>query len=183
MSKGLARRPSARRRCEPTASAARCYAEVFGTFFPLVVLSGKAIPYLLARRLAEREARARSGDLADPSPAGSEADWIFSEAFVPSALHAGGYAMADLNALIPGACRGESFHIGPPLLLQQRGAYDTEAQIVHPVCGLGDTLRKNLCFARAAAQIPRFIEELDGGRWPGDRELLAEVRSAAVAMI
>jgi hypothetical protein len=102
------------------------YPEAHLCLFPFVVASRQAIEYLIAERQAECR-----------TPIGPDR-LMFCEAFVPSALMAGGFRRVDINSLVPGAVHGATFRIASadnrgPMLLGHR--YDTapSVKLLHPV--------------------------------------------------
>jgi hypothetical protein len=107
-------------------TVAGVYPEVHMCLFPFIVLSKRAIEYLISERRAERQSRKPT----DPV--------MFCEAFVPSALNAGGFRRADLNVLIPGSVDGSTFRIAAagnkgPMLLGWRGNWPQTIRMLHPV--------------------------------------------------
>lgn len=102
------------------------YPEPLLCLFPFVVLSRRAIEYLIAERQAERKAQHTREHL------------MFCEAFVPSALHAGGFQRADINNVIPHAIEDSTFRIASagnrgPMLLRQYSNLPHTIKLVHPV--------------------------------------------------
>jgi len=92
--------------------------------FPFVVLSHRAIEYLLAERQAEKRSPVNPSQL------------MFCEAFVPSALNAGGFRRIDINSLMPGTVTEPTFRIPDdrgPMLLGQRGEFPPTVKLLHPV--------------------------------------------------
>jgi hypothetical protein len=120
------------------------YPEAHLSLFPFVVLSRPAIEYLLAERRAERNARLPSGRL------------MFCEAFVPSALNAGGFRRADLNQLIPRAYERSTFRIpaaddqGPMLLGHHHADLARTTRLIHPVYDERNFVDYHLKVARRA---------------------------------
>ena len=97
------------------------YPEAHLCQFPFVVLSRRAVEYLLIERRAERT---------DPTRL------MFCEAFVPSALKAGGFHCVDINSVLPGTVTESTFRIPDvrgPMLLGQRLDLAPSIKLLHPV--------------------------------------------------
>ncbi len=117
--------------------ARRVYDKVYyGGIFSFVVASAKAIHYLKNTRLAEGKSTRNGGAL------------IHCEAFVLTALMAGGrFNCASLTNLIPG-CIGRSYHPGrldlfePNYLLGSAFDPDRRIEMMHPVLDARDYLTK-----------------------------------------
>jgi hypothetical protein len=92
--------------------------------FPFVVLSRRAIEYLLSERQAEKKSPMNPSHL------------MFCEAFVPSALNAGGFRRIDINSMMPGTVTEPTFRIADdrgPMLLGQRSDLAPTVKLLHPV--------------------------------------------------
>ena len=144
-------------------AAARRYPRVLSSFFPLVAMSGRAVPYLFGERVSEcDEARAAGVKL---SPSGEPSNIIFCEAFVPSALWAGGYRITDLNHLSPGSYSTHEFNFGPPRLLSEERT-DAPGALAHPVLHDRDFLEKHMIFSWRTGALDGFISALRRPEWP-----------------
>lgn len=141
----------------------RVYDRVLSTFFPVVALSKRAIPYLLAERLKEQQRVQAAGikcdGTADPD------NLMFCEAFIASALWAARYPITDLNLLMPGSYVEERFNTGPPQLLSDQ-PLDGPPDLAHPVLDDRDFLEKHLFFSWRTDDLPAFIEALRRPAWP-----------------
>ncbi len=123
--------------------------DFYGLFFPLVVLSKRAVQYLYDWRRYEA---------ANPLESGR---YVFCEAFVPTALMAaGGYHCADLNSLLPGSWDPSSFRIRPPMLLGGLPALSRGIELVHPVYSEREYLDSELGDARHNDRVAEFMERL-----------------------
>jgi hypothetical protein len=163
-------------------ATAAVYAEVAQSFFPAVILSARAIKALYEERLKEREQVRASGRplLGD----GSAADWMFCEAFTPTALKArGDFRLADWNDVLPGTYEWTSFNVGPPRLLAGHLATELPVQLVHPVLGGREFLQKGLLFSALSNTTPEWLATLRSGAWPIHETLLTEFDAAAEAHI
>jgi hypothetical protein len=131
--------------------------------FPFVVLSRAAVEYLRAERQAEG-ARTTSAERL-----------MFCEAFVPSALRAGGFRCADLNSILPKAVDAETFRVaadqGPMLLTQKILAPTT--RLLHPVYDEDNFISYFVNQARRTRD-PRVLAALS--RNEGDLPLSAQAR-------
>jgi hypothetical protein len=104
-----------------TATALKHFARPLQAFFPLLVVSGRAIDHLLARRLEIYRNKA---------PQAHE-DWPFCEAFIPSAIaELPGVRIAGLDAYADLAWYRTTF----PLHVDQPEAW-TAGTVSHPVLG------------------------------------------------
>jgi hypothetical protein len=109
----------------------RVFPEVYGVFFPLVVLSKRAAEYLYEWRRTEAAA---------PPPKGGK--YLMSEAFVASALVAAGrFHCADLNSVLPECTKWDTFRVNPAILLGNLPALDRSIEFVHPVYSLREYLK------------------------------------------
>ena len=162
------------------AAAEARFGAVVANFFPLVILSARAISYLENERRREAVDRMEAHLSNEPNVSTDANNWVFCEAFVGSALaHAGHFRLVDLNVLLPGAYKASSFNIGPPELFVEGEVYDSETALVHPVCPVEDTLWKRLHFARAGGTLQAFLADLSRGRWPAPPALVSQLRAQA----
>jgi hypothetical protein len=140
------------------------FRDVYGIFFPLVVLSKRALQYLYDWRKCEA---------ANPSESGP---YVFCEAFVPSALMAAGeYRCADLNQVLPGSWDHKSFRCEPAMLLGALPALGQGIEVAHPVYSEHEYLRSELRKARERDAVADFIARLSS---PDFLPLSPEVRRA-----
>lgn len=137
------------------------YPDVWGVFFPFVIMSGRAIDHLLEVR---REERRRTGRT-EPSQTAEPDNLMYCEAFTASALNAeGSFRLVDLDEMFPGSYQYELFTVGLPRLLGEPVDADPAIEIVHPVYGKRDFLERHL--ARAAhetdgrAEFQRTLERV-----------------------
>lgn len=161
------------------ASAAGFFQEVWACFFPVLCLSSRAISHIRARRLDELAAKGSASAKGDGSPD----DWVFCEAFVPSALREVGYRMVDLNDIFPGFYRWSAFNWGPIWLMGEPITRDRAAELVHPVLEPEPFLEKYFHWATQTGRAREFLEDLERDRWRLPRRLTApyEQRAAAAA--
>jgi len=125
------------------------FKDFYGVFFPLIVLSKRALQYLYDWRKYEA---------ANPLESGN---YVFGEAFVPSALMAaGGYRCADLNSLLPGSYDFSSFRIPPPMLLGRLPPLSRGIELVHPVYSEREYLESELGDARQNNSVAEFMTRL-----------------------
>ncbi|MDP8915998.1 MAG: hypothetical protein M3M95_02105, partial [Pseudomonadota bacterium] len=156
----------------------RVYDRVLSTFFPVVALSKRAIPYLLAERLKEQQRVRAAGIKLNGTP--DPDNLMFCEAFIASALWAARYPITDLNLLMPGSYVEESFNTGPPQLLGDQ-PLEGPPDLAHPVLDDRDFLEKHLFFSWRTDALPEFIAELRRPAWPRIPEpLLREYEQRAV---
>lgn len=153
------------------AAAARAYPKVWTSFFPLVVVSRRAAEYLLEER--RREQARTPPEHRRPTGQGSEDRIVFCEAFIASALWAGGYKILDLNELLPGSYVDDRFNTGPPQLLGDP-ALDAGADLSHPVLSDREFLDKHLYFSWRTRTLQPFLERLRDRAWPLPEALAAE---------
>ncbi len=126
-------------------NANKHFAEVYAVFFPLVGLSRRAIEHLYETRLT-----------IEPVDAPTE-ERIFCEAFVASALVAGGYRVVDLNELVPGSYTRRSCYWGLPMLFGLPLRYDPELELRHPVYSAMDFLRAHVHQATITRRLDAFL--------------------------
>jgi hypothetical protein len=120
------------------------FKDFYGLFFPLVVLSKRALQYLYDWRKCEA---------ANPPDSGR---YVFCEAFVPSALMAaGGYRCADLSRLLPGSWDPANFRTRPPMLMGALPPLSPQVEVVHPVYSKREYLQNELNAARQDGKIVR----------------------------
>jgi hypothetical protein len=107
------------------AIAATRFTDVFGSFFPLVALSQRAIDCNERRRASEARTK----------PTGAEP--VFCEAFLPSALHEAGQHLMTLNALLPDSYHSSSFDATLPAPFDPTGA-EKICRLIHPIKAMID---------------------------------------------
>lgn len=148
--------------------AARLFPAVHMVFFPLVVLSPRAILHLYRRRLAE-------GPRSMPMQ-----ERVFCEAFVGSALVCDpGFRCADLNDLFPGCYQRRAFYWGLPMLHGGATPHDTQVEISHPVYSGPDFLGVHLENAVWTHTLPNYRAMLDEPLISLPESLLQDFREKA----
>ncbi|MGP0076772.1 MAG: hypothetical protein ACLPWF_33075 [Bryobacteraceae bacterium] len=137
------------------------FKKCYGIFFPLVVLSKRALRYLFDWRRHEA---------ANPPKSGR---YVFCEAFIPSALMAaGGYRCADLESLLPGSWDGESFRATHPMLLGALPPLPRAVEVVHPVYSEREFLASELSLARQNNSVAELVARVsDPNLLPLSQEL------------
>jgi hypothetical protein len=122
-------------------NVAQSYPEVWGVFYPFVVMSGRAIDHLLEVRREERRLTGRT----EPNPTGELDNLMYCEAFTASALKgAETFRLLDLADMFPGCYQYEYFTIGLPRLLgEPLDEVLPSVEIVHPVYGQNDFLERH----------------------------------------
>ena len=163
--------------CWATAAARLFPAAYSSGIFALVIVSKRALGYLLEIR--RQEARME--------PAGQ--DIVHCEAFCVSALMQGGYACVSINALLESAVDPGSFHSSSPdnlegdFLLHHYRIDNPRVEIVHPVYHLEDYLQKQYEKSLQQGRLERFLAQLqqvDQALRPS-AELVARYREMALA--
>jgi hypothetical protein len=125
------------------------FKDYYGLFFPMVVLSKRALQYLYDWRKYEA---------ANPPESGR---YAFCEAFVPSALMAaGGHRCVDLNALLPGSWDRDSFRTRPPMLMGGLPPLTRGIELVHPVYSEREYLQSELNDAWHEGTLARLVSRL-----------------------
>ncbi len=142
----------------PWADAAR---ETFGfsraAFFPFLVVTRPAAEFLQQLRRTEA-ARGKPP--------------VHCEAFVPTALQAGGLEMVDVNRLVANAVRPQSFNLAPsPLGLSFGMDGQGAVQMQHPVCDQEEFAARSVRYA-AHERRPDYLL-----RWAGHEQLRPEFRA------
>jgi hypothetical protein len=130
------------------AYASAKYDEVWAVFLPILAVSARAARLLHQRRLEEGP------------PTASFGERVFCEAFVASELHAAGYAIRDLNAVVPGAYSAESFYYGAPVLAKTIACLRSDIRALHPVYPPPEFLRAHLDQAYATGTLLQFATYL-----------------------
>lgn len=115
------------------ANAAKLFPSVHMVFFPVVILSARAVAQLYRLRLTE-------------GPRGmATQDRVFCEAFVASALVSHpAFRTADLNEIIPAAYARHTFYWGPPMLSGGPPPRGARVGMRHPVYAAPDFLNAHL---------------------------------------
>lgn len=127
-------------------AAKKQFSEVYVAFFPFVVLSKRALLHLYERR--RQEARR------DPP----EEDLLHCEVFVGSEmLNAPAFRCAEINQLIPNACRWSTFRVGLPMLMDSPTA-NVGSEIVHPAFDLEDYIAAYIRDARITNNFGPLLE-------------------------
>ena len=140
------------------------FEKVFGAFFPFVLMSRRAIDFLLAER---RKSTARSEEQ------------LFCESWVPSMLAKNNYRIADLNEIIPGSWNNAMFRWNDPLRL--KGMPPSSCILSHPVYDEQEFWHRKLRQALQTGHVERFVEDVlaeptDDPAW---RALRQEILKAA----
>ncbi|MDP8916492.1 MAG: hypothetical protein M3M95_04675 [Pseudomonadota bacterium] len=160
------------------AAAARVHDPVLGCFFPIVAVSRRAVPFLLEQRLQE-QAWARAEGLT-AKETNEPRNLMFCEAFIGSALWAGGFRITDLNCLIPGSYDYATYNTGPPMLLNEQTSHLGPA-LLHPVLDGRDFLDKHFFFSLKTGGLPDFLDKLRWRAWPLPDELQEEYAQRTAA--
>lgn len=131
------------------------------SFFPFVVIRRAAAEYLLQMRRGEAAA--------GRAP-------VHCEAFVPTALKAGGLVMVDLNRLVANAVRPASFGLAPmPLGMSCEPDGGPAGQMHHPVCDQPEFLARSIRYAAHERRPDHLLRWAAHPRLrPGLRARLAE---------
>lgn len=160
-----------------TALCARKYNEVWGVFFPFIVVSRRAIGTLLQARR-------------DEGPADLEPDArIFCEAFVATVLRsAGGYRTLDLWDMFPASYDFDFFYFGLPMLagapVGRRGEplRSPQTEILHPVYDASGYLAKRFQDAVDKGSLDAFLTILADQSLPIPAELRETYATRAAAL-
>lgn len=148
---------------EPTGTwypaAARIYEKVYWSgIFSLIIVSKKALNYLLNARLAEGANPVTRGEL------------IHCEAFALTALmNAGTFQCTTLDELVPGCMVAKTYHANgldpfhiPIYLLGARVEDDPRVELVHPVLDAESYLASFWKYCKENNKIREFIKHVDG---------------------
>ncbi len=131
-------------------NAAKLFPSVHSVFFPLVVLSNRAIAHLYRVRLAEGPRGMRTEDR------------VFCEPFVASALMLNSeFRVLDLDKIFPGSYVRRTFYWGIPMLFGGPAPRGSAPEILHPVYGPRDFLQVQLNYATWTRTLPQYIAEIE----------------------
>lgn len=130
-----------------TDTCSKQFEDVYGIFFPLVIMSKRALCFLYELRRKEI------------STFGKGQQPVFCEAFVPSALIAAGdFRCGDVGNLIPGSWEQSTFRVGTPMLLGQPPSTSLAVEFLHPVFSENSYLIRLFQDASKAGKMESFLE-------------------------
>lgn len=130
------------------ALASTRYEQVWSVFLPVMALSRRAVQFLYQRRIEEGPSTASFGER------------VFSEAFVASALHAGGYAIRDMNTIEPASYTDTTFYYGEPMLAGSPPCRRTDIGTFHPVYPAREFLKAHLDRAHGTGTLLQYAASL-----------------------
>ena len=150
----------------------RLFSDVRAMLFSIVGMSARAIERLRAARLREAATVGAEG-------------LVFCETFVPSTLaETGDLTMLDLNTLLPGAYRDDSFTIGLPFLLEDPSWPTMGVEMAHPVFSAAEFLERRFVHARSqGGNMKAFLVDLENRQASFEPSLRAEYAARAGAQL
>lgn len=141
-----------------TRDAERIFGEAHYTVFPFLAVSEAGVLHVLKERQLEVRRLALAADeTEDDLP-------IICEAFVASALVAGGFHIVDLNDVLPGAYTRDGVWLAQQggLPFTAKAARDESVLLLNQVYSEREFLRRNLISLRGSgAELARFLELLN----------------------
>jgi glucose-1-phosphate cytidylyltransferase len=152
------------------AKAAALFAtsDVHMVFFPLVVMSRRAIEHLYRVRLSE-------GDPAMPT-----LDRVFCEAFAATALLTDGrFNVRDLSDVAPGCYERRSFYWGLPMLVRAGAPGGSKAEVRHPVFSAQDFVWPHLHAAQESDTLHQYTALLQDRGMPLPDDVRASAERSA----
>ncbi len=156
------------------AKSAEDFQQVYGVFFPFVIMSRQAALHLYSRRL-EMARLWRTGQVAE--------EWPFCESFTATELHRGGFKVADLKNYVP----ADRLHMTVDDVQSWQEVEASSALILHPVLDGGRFAKKVYSHGRTAARAAELSEiewlhrQLDRRMSEDDRAALTKVIEEAIA--
>ena len=151
------------------AQSSEVFDQVYGVFFPFVMMSRQAALHLYARRL-EMARLWRAGKVTE--------EWPFCESFTATELHRGGYRIADLTKYVP----AERLHMTVDNVQSWQEVENTAAMMVHPVLDGARFAKKVYAHGKFAVK-GSALSEIDWMRAQLGREMSDEDRAALLSEI
>ncbi len=151
------------------AKSAEDFQQVYGVFFPFVMMSRQAALHLYARRL-EMARLWRTGRVAE--------EWPFCESFTATELHRGGFRIAELTKYVP----ADRLHMTVDNVQSWQEVEASSALVLHPVLDGGRFAKKVHAHGKTAAE-EAGLSEIDWMRAQLGRPMSEEDRAALTSEI
>jgi hypothetical protein len=151
------------------AKSAEDFQQVYGVFFPFVMMSRQAALHLYSRRL-EMARLWRSGQVTE--------EWPFCESFTATELHRGGFKVANLTEYVP----ADRLHMTVDNVQSWQEVERASALMLHPVLDGARFAKKVHVHGHTAARAAD-LSEVDWMRQQLSRDMSDEDRAALTSEI